>query len=97
MFETVNKLIFFILLMSVTTSAYSAPPSSYLNDKNLSEYGYSDEVIRLVNLAKARNEGDFDKIPNQPSRLEKFLFNIKWDPDITSRTKPFGHDKIHIK
>ncbi len=97
MFKFVNKYLLVILTFIVSSQAFAATPENFLINENLSKYGYSKEIIRMVNLQKARSSGKFDEIPSMPGKFKKLLNNLDWDPDITSSLQEFGDRRIDIK
>lgn len=84
------------LISIAETSSDSSDAAYYTDAAYLQNHGHSDDLIRMINLSKARAEDKQYNTKND-NKIKKFFTNLLIDPDITDPIYMFGDTKIDIK
>lgn len=88
LFILVLSILFFNILSSKAIS-----PTDPTSEKYLIDHGHSPELVRMINLQKARTEGSIPT-PQRHNKFVKFFKNLWFDQDLTEPITDFGYNTI---
>lgn len=74
--------------------AFAMERTDCTSEKYLIDHGHSPEIIRMINLQKARTE---ENVPVQPpeNKIKKFLKNLWFAQDLTMPSSDFGYSTVN--
>ncbi len=90
------KTLFLVLCVCISAGAYALSPEEANSKEYIYNHGHSPEMIRIMELQKARTE------PESPENMEvkptnrfvKFFRNIFYERDATTSVDNFGQESI---
>lgn len=81
----------FSLASSAVTPLTPEDPTS---ETYLLNHGHSQEIVRMINLQKARTEGNISTPLKSEGKCKKFFKNLWYAQDLTLPTSDFGYNDI---
>jgi hypothetical protein len=83
-----------IMISTAPVLAEQMTPSDCTSEKYLIDHGHSPEVIRMINLQKARTQGTEATVITTDNKFVKFWKNLWVEQDVTMPLTDFGASSV---